>query len=63
MSTFAGPFNLFGLIERSFGFYLPVSISAIMLQQIYLLVLEVLFLIFLYLDLYCNFFCWHLFST
>lgn len=27
LSTFAGPMNLFGLIERSFGFYLPVSIS------------------------------------
>ena len=27
MSTFAGPFNLLGLIERDLGFYSPISIN------------------------------------
>ena len=35
LSTFAGPLNLFGLIERSFGFYLPISISDNVTTNIY----------------------------
>ena len=52
LSTFAGPLNLFGLIERSFGFYLPVSISDNVTTNIYHTLRGFISDFFLYLDLY-----------